>query len=49
MSYEHYAKLEVRKGDHEFTVTVTPGPGQTTIEQVGELEQALAKLAVAKL
>ncbi|MFL5516945.1 MAG: hypothetical protein ACJ8DJ_12355 [Gemmatimonadales bacterium] len=49
MSFEHYAKLEVRKGTHEFTVTVTPGPGQTTIEQVGELEKALAKEAVAKL
>jgi hypothetical protein len=49
MSYGHYAKLGVRKGDHAFTITVTPGPGNTTTDQVAELEKALAKEALAKL
>ena len=49
MSYGHYAKLGVRKGDHAFTITVTAGPGNSTPEQVAELEEALAKEALAKL
>ncbi|HJX88005.1 MAG TPA: hypothetical protein VJ277_10635 [Gemmatimonadales bacterium] len=49
MSYGHYAKLGVRKGDHAFTITVTPGPDKSTPEQVAELEKALAKEALAKL
>ena len=49
MSYGNYAKLGVKKGSHEFTITVTPGPEKATPEQIGELEKALAKEALAKL
>jgi hypothetical protein len=49
MSYGHYAKLGVRKGDHAFTITVTPGPEKSTPDQIAELEKALAKEAVARL
>ena len=49
MSYGNYAKLGVKKGSHEFTVTVTPGPDKMTPEQIGELEKALAKQALARL
>jgi hypothetical protein len=44
-----YAKLGVRKGDHAFSITVTPGPAKGTIEQVANLEKALAKDAVTRL
>ena len=49
MSYGNYAKLGVKKGSHAFTITVTPGPEKATPEQIGELEKALAKEALAKL
>jgi hypothetical protein len=49
VSVGHYAKLGVKKGAHAFTVTVTTGPGKETIEQVAELEKALAKDAAARL
>jgi hypothetical protein len=44
-----YAKLGVRKGDHAFSITVTPGPAKGTIDQVADLEKALAKDAVTRL
>jgi hypothetical protein len=44
-----YAKLGVRKGDHAFSVTVTRGTGKETLDQVADLEKALAKDAVARL
>ncbi len=49
VSMGSYAKLGVRKGDRAFSVTVTPGPGKITPDQVGELEKALAARAVARL
>jgi hypothetical protein len=49
VSYGHYAKLGVKKGDHAFSVTVTPGPGKETPDQVAELEKALAKDAAGRL
>lgn len=49
VSFGHYAKLGVRQGTHEFSITVTPGPDQATPEQLAELEKALAQKAVAKL
>jgi hypothetical protein len=49
VSYGHYAKLGVKKGSHEFSITVTPGSDKATPDQIGELEKALAKEAVAKL
>ena len=48
MSYGNYAKLGVRKGDHSFTITVTPGPDKSTPDQIAALEKALAKEAVGK-
>jgi hypothetical protein len=44
-----YAKLGVRKGDHAFSITVTPGAGKATPDQVADLEKALAKDAVTRL
>ena len=49
VSYGHYAKLGVKKGSHEFTITVTPGPEKATPDQLAELEKALAQEAVGKL
>jgi hypothetical protein len=43
-----YAKLGVRKGGHAFSITVTSG-GKATPDQVANLEEALAKDAVARL
>ena len=44
-----YVKLGVKKGARAFSVTVTRGPGKETVDQVAELEKALAKDAVARL
>ena len=49
VSFGGYAKLGVKKGSHEFSITVTPGPDKLTPDQIAELEKALAKQAVAKL
>jgi hypothetical protein len=49
VSFGHYAKLGVKKGDHAFSVTVTPGAGKETPDQVAELEKALAKDAAGRL
>jgi hypothetical protein len=48
VSVGSYAKLGVRKGDHAFSITVTPG-GKSTPDQIAGLEKALAKDAVARL
>jgi hypothetical protein len=44
-----YVKLGVKKGDRAFSVTVTRGPGKESVDQVAELEKALAKDAAARL
>jgi hypothetical protein len=44
-----YAKLGVRKGNQAFSITVTPGAGNATPDQLANLEKALAKDAVARL
>ena len=44
-----YAKLGVRKGGRAFSITVTPGTGKSTPDQVADWEKALAKDAVARL
>jgi hypothetical protein len=49
VSVGHYAKLGVRRGDHAFSITVTPGPGKETPDQVADLEKALAKDAAGRL
>ena len=49
MSAGRYAKLGVRKGGRAFSITVTPGTGKLTPDQVADLEKALAKDAVARL
>jgi hypothetical protein len=49
VSAGRYAKLGVRKGGRAFSITVTPGAGKGTPDQVADLEKALAKDAVARL
>jgi hypothetical protein len=49
VSAGRYAKLGVRKGDRAFSITVTPGTGKGTPDQVPDLEKALAKDAVTRL
>jgi len=49
VSYGHYAKLGIKKGSHEFSITVTPGPEKSTPDQIAEMEKALAQEAVGRL
>jgi hypothetical protein len=49
VSAGNYAKLGVRKGDRAFSITVTRGTGKETLDQVADLEKALAKDAAARL
>ena len=44
-----YIKLGVKKGARAFSITVTRGDGKETVDQVADLEKALAKDAVARL
>lgn len=45
-----YMKMEVRKGTHAFSVTVTPDQhSNTTADQLEKMEEALAQKAVGRL
>jgi len=44
-----YAKVAVRKGSRAFTVTIAMGKVQKTQEQIEQMEEALARKAVARI